>query len=956
MINKKKMLAMLLIFTMTFTNFAFVTESIATTNFVSLFGNRSDTGNENVEFEAFLSDGKDDSNAMVCDVNNENLAVKLQLDVKNSGYLKNGKIEIKAEDDQDLNFVIKQENQVAEDFNVQSLENNVLNFNKIDSSLDKMEIAIPIEYQMEEFIHESKLVRNAKIVFSGTYIDDKGKENEISKEVSLTLAWKDERSIKVENEISKYIPFGNDGIILQTMVKVNGANENKNSLPTKETEVNIEVPKIQDITPSEIAVVANSTAGTNGKSVGEVEFGSDNWNYNKEENKINIKVQNNKQLVDINQSDEYLKVEGEEEKKEERYFSLAGIDEYLITYTFRNVQLSDELKVTTKAEAKLTTFSGVESDGKKNSITAENQGDFILTGQTGNIVSYQIENETKEISKAYAYLNKEVEISSKTAINVSYKDIVEEIMVQDSENYYIDKAGNKVEADDVYYKQISIHKENFNEILGEQGNIQITDVSGNTLAVINQESTADENGNYIVAFQDRISKVMIKTSRPVGNGNLIITNQKAVSNITLSKPEYANTEYLATKTIQKAKFTYVTDLVDLGNCIAKTKLKDTTTDINLSVDRNQLSTVTPNSNVEMRLELNNNAETSDIYGKSVFEVEMPENITALNVTNASMLYGEGLEISNVETYAREGKPVIKVSVDGKQTDFNSGALTNGANIVLNADITVDKYTPSLEKTMKAYAYNSEATNYTNAVAHTINDTPIVASEEAKIDYSAPSGLFAINTVANYNNVGTALTSIKQGEQKDYIDIYSEAKNSTMEVVVVNNNENAVSNLSILGRIPFKGVKDIETGKDLGTTLDTKMVRGIVSKEGNVGEFTVYYSENKEATKDLSDLSNGWLQNPENLDNMKSYLIVPNDSNYQMEAKQVLKFEYEYQIPENLDHNEDIYGTFLAYYTDRHQEENRDEVSKPDLVGLTTGAGPELEMEMKADKARSKRTR
>lgn len=950
MIKGKKLLAMILVFTMTFSYFGVVTEAIATTNFVSLFGGNSDIGNENVEFEAFLSNGEENAKKIVCDVNNENLAVKMELDVKNSGYLKNGKVEIKAENDEDLNFAIKEDNTVAEDFNVQSLENNVLNLNKIDYSLDKMEIAIPIAYQMEEFINESKLARNAKVIFSGIYIDDKGKENEISKEVELTLAWKDERAVKVENEVSKYIQFGNNGIILQTMVKVNGSNENKNSLPTKETKLNIDVPKIQDITPSEVTVIANSTAGTNGKSVGEVEFNENNWSYNKEENKINIKVQNNKQLVHVNQSEEYLKVEGEETKQEERYFSRAGIDEYLVTYTFQNIQFSDEIKVATKAEAKLTTFSGVEADGMENVITAEKQSDFILTGQTGNIVSHKIENETKDISKVYAYLNKETEINSKTAINVSYQEIVEEIMVQDNQNYYIDKVGNKVEADDVYYKQISVNKDNFNRILGEQGNIQIADISGNVLATINKDVPADENGNYVVNFQDRISKVMIKTSRPARTGNLIIANKKAVANVSVGKADYANIEYLATDTIQKAKFSYVSDLVDLGTDTAKVKLNDTTTDINLIVDRDNLSTVTPNSNVEMRLELNNDEETSDVYGNSVFEVEMPENITALNVTNASMLYGEGLEISNVETYVRDEKPIIKVTVDGKQTDLNSGALTNGANIVLNADITVDKYTPSLEKTMKAYAYNSEATNYTNAAEYTINDAPIVASEEAKLEYSAPSGLFAVNTMANYNNVGTALTSIKQGEQVDYIDIYAEAKSSTMEVVVVNNNENAVSNLSILGRIPFKGVKDIETGKELGTTLDTKMTQGIVSKEGNIGDFTVYYSENKEATKDLSDSSNGWIQNPESLDNIKSYLIVPNDNNYQMEAKQVLKFEYEYQIPENLDHNEDIYGTFLAYYTTNDQAENVNEISKPDLVGLTTGAGPELEMEVKADKA------
>lgn len=948
MVNGKKILAMFLIFTMTFSNFAFVTKSLATTTFVSIFGDDSSTGSDNVEFEAYLADQENNSNALVSDVNNENLSIKLQLDVKNSGYLKDGKVEIKAEENEELNFEIKEDNNVAENSNIQSLENNVLTLNKIENSDDKMEISIPIQYESEEYINESKLCNTSKIILSGIYVDDEGEENEISKEVELTLAWKDERAVKVENEVSKYIQFGNGGVILQTLVKVDSSNPDKNSLPVKETELNIDMPKIGGVAPSEISIVANSTLGTNGKGVGEVEFSNDNWTYNQEENKITIKVQNSKQLVDVNKSESYLKVEGEESKQEERYYSVAGTDEYLITYTFQNVEISDEMKVSSKVDAKLSIFSGVEADSNVSVTTSEKTSEFVLTGQTGNLVSYNIENETKDVSKVYAYLNKETEYNSKTAINISYKDIVEEIIVEDVQNYYIDKSGNSVVADDMYYKQISVNKDEFNNILGENGSIQILDASGNVLATINRDYTADENGNYVVNFQDRISKVSIKTSAPVNTGNLIVSSKKAVSNISIEKNDYANMEFIATDTIQKAKFEYVSDLVDLGNCTIKTKLNDTTTDFNLIVDRESLSTVTSNSNVEIRLELNNDETTSDIYGASVFELEMPEYITSLNLTNASMIYGEGLNISNVETYLRDGKIIIKVTVDGKQTDLNSGVLTNGANIVLNADITVDMYTPSIDTTIKAYAFNSEATNYANPVEYTLNDATVCNYKEAKIEYSAPNGLVAINTLSAYNELGTELTSIKQGEKVDYIDIYSQAKTSTMEVVVINNNDNSVSNLSILGRIPFEGVKDLTTGEDLGTTLDTKLVSGIVSDESNIGDFTVYYSENKEATKDLTDSSNGWVSNPESIENMKSYLIVPNDSDYKMEAKQVLKFTYEYEIPENLEHNEDIYGTFLAYYTNNTELATVDETSKPDLVGLTTGVGPELNLEVKTN--------
>lgn len=943
MINKKKFLAMVLIFTLTFSHFAIVTESIATTNFISLFGTDSGTGNKNVEFEAYWGEETEKSEAIASDVNNDNLDIQLQLGVYKSGYLKGAKVEIQAEEEQELNFEIKEENKVAESEYIQSLENNILMFNKVENSSEKMQISIPIEYKMEEYIKEEKLCSTFKVIFSGVYVDEKGKENEVMKEIPLTLAWKDEAEVKVETEISKYIPFGKDGVILQTLIKVNRFQENKKSLPVKQTQLSVDVPKINDILPTEVMVGANSTAGTNGKNVGEVEFSKDNWDYDQEENKINIKLENKKQLVDSKQSETFLKVEDEQTKQEERYFSKAGMDEYFITYTFRNIELAEQLQTTSKVKAKVTTLSGVKADSGIYEATDESEQEVTLTGQTGNLVSYQIENETQELSKVYAYLNQETEINTKTAINISYKEIIEEIILEDTDNYYIDKAGNHVQTEDIYYKQMVISQENFNEILGADGTLQITDVSGNILTTINKDCVADENGNYVVSFQDKISKVILKTSAPINTGNFIITTKKITLN-SMSKMDYANMEFLASQTVQKAKFTYVSDLVELGNLETKTKLNDTKTDFNFVLDRESLSTVTPNTNVEMRLELNNDKLTSDIYGASVFELEMPEYITSLKITNASMVYGEGLNIAGVESYIRDGKIVIKIIVDGKQTALNSGVLTNGTNIVLNADIEVDMYTPSKEVAIQAYGYNSEATNYQNPAEYQINNQ-VCGHQQANIQYSAPNGVVAINTIKNYKDENVQITSIKQGPKIDYIDIYSQAKNAIMEMVVMNNNENAISDFALLGRVPFKGIKDIETGEDLGTTLDTKMLSEITA---SVEGFTIYYSENGQANKDLADETNGWMTNPQNLENIKSYLIVPNDANRQIEAKQVLKFEFAYQIPENLSHNQKIYGTYLTYYTNHGPMAVISETAKPDLVGLTTGAGPELELEVKSN--------
>lgn len=999
----EKLLAIILIFTLTSANFAFVTKSFASSLAETIFGVKSDTGHKNVEFEAYFGTEEEKETSVISDVNNGELAISMDLNVKDSGYLKNAKIEIaETAEGNGLNFelagneakveqeFVSEENSnslldsmvsateeneessdlmdamVSEEFSnplfdtfsgeseqvnesvepeteeqpvlpegVQSIEDNVVNLYQISSN-SELKIDLPIKYKNESFVNEKKFSNDCLVKFSGIYVDDDGEENEVSREYTLRVSWKDEREVRVESSIEKYIDY-EKGVIVQTSVKVDNSSS-RNTLPVKESNVIIDVPEFLNVRPSNVTVVANSTMGTNGQTPETITFNENNWYYNQDENKLVINVSNQKQLVTVNEyEDEYLKEADKEVVEEERFYNGTGIDEYLITYTYNDVDAGEgPTTVYSNVEARMTTFSGVEQDEFINIVTNNNNYEFSLEGQTGDIVSLYIETETGEVSKAYAYANYnnsekyEVELKSNTIVNVSYPDIINGLNVEDVENAYIDKEGNRIPTDDLYYKQISIAKEGFTKILGEEGSIRILDVNGNELATINNETEVNESGFIVVGFGERYSRLSYEISKPVAEGNLIINNVKAMKNSTIDKATLANVASLNTASVIRADYNYVENRVDVASKESNVNLKDTTSKVNLVLDRDNLSTLAVNSDVEMRLELNNAMDTSDVFGHSVYEVTLPESIETVEVTNVSMLYGEGLEISSAELI--DGR-IIRITVDGVQEGINSGVLTNGTNIVINANLKVNLFTPAKSESIKLNYTNNEATGYSD------NGTT-----ETAITYSAPTGLVAVNSIFNYDNVGTTLTSVRQGEKEDIIDIYAEAKTATMEVVVMNNNGNKVSNLAVLGRIPFKGVKDIATQDDLGTTLDTKLVSGIISDEHNKTEFKVYYSENGEATKDLDNQENGWVLEPESLENMKSYLIVPVDDKYEMEDAEVLRFTYNYEIPANLTHNEKFVGTFLAYYTNNSDVAVTDEETVPDKVALTTGAGPEVTVE------------
>ena len=1075
----EKLLAIILIFTLTFANFAFTTKSYASSLAEVIFGETSDTGSNNVSFDAFFETEVGNSASVISDVNNKDLFISIGLNVRNKGYLKDAKISIaETEPGKGINFDVRQDvsesskkleteeeisstdqnnivptedseevNETTEEQNenllqeeiLEQFENEVLNSaeevenqnvsqiqeennvqneaQEIESSentvtdeianiveestettgepenqtetveeaeisnsevsdeniqvepeiqeesqektinqvieseehIEKFEnntfylnqvagdsevrIEVPIEYKNEEFVNENQISSDNKIVFSGIFVDNEGEEVEVSKEVTLNVSWKDEKEINTESEATKYIDYG-AGVILQTVERINNESEEK-TLPVKATEIEINVPTLKEAKPSKITVVANSLEATNGEGAGEVEFSEENWEYNAEENKLIIKVENAKQKVEVKENEgEYLQ-EGET-KEEERYYNGTGIDEYLVTYTYENVEVGEEEKVTvgTNVTTKMTTVSGVEGENNETTVTENKEYNYELQGKAGDIVSLNKENKKGEISKAYTYVNYnntgkyETEIGEEVIVNISYKDIVEGIEVKDERNEYVDKAGNRVETGDIYYKRISIAKENFDSILGETGEIKVKDEAGNVIAVINKDSSVNEAGNIEIGFEGRYGKLSFEISKPAGEGNLVISTVKAINGAGVDKQTYINIDRISTSSSITAKYSYVEGAVEVGTVETSTKLVDTNTEANLVIDRESLSTIEENKDVEMRIELNNARETSDIYGHSEFEIVLPENIESVEVTNVSMLYGEGLEITGSEV---NGK-TIRVIVDGKQEGINSGVLTNGTNIVIKANIKVNLYTPTKTENIVMRYTNSEATNYVDG-----------GYKEVGINYSAPSGLVAVNTVSNYDDNATVTTSVRQGKKEGILNVYAQGREVTTEIIVMNNNSNTVSEMKILGRVPHVGVKDIQTGEELGTTIESKMASLLIGDERNRGTFKIYYSENGEATQDLSDGANGWTETPANIENIKSYLIIPEDTNYYMDPSEVLRFTYTYTIPENLTHNEYSYGTFGVYYKNNSEVAKTNEVSIADLVGLTTGIGPELSL-------------
>ena len=216
---KKKMIAMILIFTLTFADFAFVSKVYASSILDGFKSeDQGDTGSANVEFDANFIIAEENSKKAKADVNSEDLNLRLALKVKENGYLKDAKILIGK--DAEANFEVNLDG--FENSDVQTFEDDIVNLNQIDAN-NEVIIEVPIFYDSQEYVDVDQISKSNVIRFEGVYVNNEAEEIKVSKDVELKLSWQDARESQISSEITKYITFESEegmGVILQTLVKV----------------------------------------------------------------------------------------------------------------------------------------------------------------------------------------------------------------------------------------------------------------------------------------------------------------------------------------------------------------------------------------------------------------------------------------------------------------------------------------------------------------------------------------------------------------------------------------------------------------------------------------------------------------------------------------------------------------------------------------------------------------
>ena len=866
----------------------------------------------------FVNNGQKAKN-IVADVSKSDQKLVGTISMKREGYIQKGEIEIVGQNSRVFSIENPNNNSVIE-----KVEGNKITLNRFSGTTVNFEL--PLKYVYEGNISKDILSNNLTAKFRATYVSPEGNVEEVSKDIALNIEWVEERKPEVKAEVIKYVKTNTEkgnNVVIQTVVDVKNGATTKN-LPIEKLSVSSIQPSLEGKFPDKVNVSLLSTKGVN------------------EELPLDQKEEN----VKYNNLDGTLNVDIENKMSEDKTYAKGnGTTKLLVTSVYENVQnVKDEYNVAlnVKAQEKL-----LNSDKAYN---AEFTGSANLSKPLGSLISASYETDKTSMSKGKLYMNSisndksEIEFNNKLNINTSVANINGTIEINDNLPYYNDNKQNYESG--MSYKSVRVSKQEFENILGKDGKLDLLNEKGQIIATIDSSSKL-EGENYVIDLKEDTKIINYRSSKILKEGNIVIKESRK---ITTSRYPINLLKDLNKLTFNKEVNIVINnngkeEKVKIADAVSNIELLNTKTKATLRTNKQELYSVVENNDVEFVIELNNNKEESDIYGTSVYEIVLPNNIKDIKIKDTNILYGEGLKIENTSVYTRDGKKVIRVLVSGTQKSVNNGHLTNGTNLVVNTDISVDEETPKQEIQYNLVYSNVNATTYEQA-----SDFVMGAHNEAfrrfgngvaitKAKIASPEGLVVANRYKNYSDTGAEIVTIKQGNKDVVLRAGDKARTISKQVLMINNLNTELPNAKLLGRLPVEGVLNVETGQSLNNNLNITLASGINKVDNTNVAYDVYYSENVNANVDLNNPQNGWTTNPNDLSKVKSYMIAFKDS---IKPGQVNKFNLSLNLPANIDYNKSAVGTDQVIFDVKTAKGVEQYTSWSDMIRLTTGEGVSLE--------------
>ena len=308
----------------------------------------------------------------------------------------------------------------------------------------------------------------------------------------------------------------------------------------------------------------------------------------------------------------------------------------------------------------------------------------------------------------------------------------------------------------------------------------------------------------------------------------------------------------------------------------------------------------------------NDAIDPKSWRDSIVLMEFPEDIVDLKDVR---LTGNNVNVSGYEVIDKDGKKFLKAYLSSEE-------LKSQQSITFSAIITVNPVADNKVTSTKVYVYNKENDKYlyesNNSYERYVSRDDVKdvydingdGNKEEKIGYVevptsivAPQELHINQKIINYNTDGDVVNAPNIG----VIDGNGTGK-ATVVVQLKNNFPPSVTNVKILGAIPFKNNKGLLSGANLDSKNNTFMTGPIKIPDNLKSKVKVYYSENEDINRSWTLNDNQWKTEDQITDwsKIKNYYVDYGDKVFNV--NELTEFSYEVNVPKNVTYNQPTFAS------------------------------------------------
>lgn len=821
-----------------------------------------------ITFNAQILDSEE-KKVKEADITSE-LNLRLSIAVK-EGNLKNVNLDLS-----NCNFKLKDESGIDQ---INAGETKELDFKIVARNDDQFKLDL--------------LNMESKIKLTGTYSND-NKTEEINKEETVSVKWNAQELYNMDDETKKETKVLENEIITNKTYTIDGEEKRvvqvkiksgikDNIYPIEKTQITanpLESGKMEEgkfvaeneLKAEKVEVVAYSTKATNGKD-GSANFGKaeenklGSWQYDSESGKITITVNNNK---DENNCVAWAK---------------NAVDEFVITYIYNeeSVKNVNAFRTVVESNLKLYTDEGEHKKTVRYWVTnTEKAMPIELNIQAPESLSKRNIQKGESFAEAWTLNISNTQIGG----NILAVSKIDKLNIEDSEDI----------KPVTYYNATYINKEDFINILGENGEIIILNMAtGAELGKITKESTIENNDKILgISYSENASQIGVQISKPVKAGKLSIASRKTL-NISSVEEYVSKIDKIDSLTInaiagiQKAgeeDFIYSTEIISKQISLVSPK-SNAELGINLGKDKETLP-VGEENKVDFTVTLHTSKETDKLFNNPTVQIELPEQVKEASIventegiSNANGLELNGITINN---------NIIEVKLTGNQgeyVDYNGQDTT----ITFSANLK----TPELQLTT------------TGDIKLTVVNGEEKIEDSKQVTFSAEKGIILANSISNYNGEEPEILAIKENSKTGLL---SEEKSAIAQVkgTIINNTEKDVENVVVVGNFAGEG----------------STITPILKEQIAVENATVEYSADGQTWE---------AYNAEKASTYKNYKITF----AKLADKSITTFTYKIEIPENLGANKSMNSTYAIKIEDKAQKAATITLETPQKIEIEVSA-------------------